>query len=168
MQMWWLLPMVARDAVGGSQYRRVATPSKTDHLIVLLLSLCPAVLTPHSSHSCWYKAHGAVSAPAWDPGPAAGQCRCPQPAPAPPRPRAGHAPPDWRGASQHWTRWPAVTWPSLGWTWCWENKNNAAGSGDLFSPSPHHRTWTLSPSHNQHYHWMNINFLCLDSDWWLT
>ena len=163
MQMWWLLPMVARDAVGGQQYKRVATPSKTDHLIVLLiLSPCPAVLTPLTSNT-----HADIKHPAWDPGPAAGQCRCPQPAPAPPRPRAGHAPPDWRGASQHWTRWPAVTWPSR-LCWSWENKNNAAGSGDLFSPSPHHQTWTLSPSRNQHYHWMNINFLYLDSDWWLT
>ena len=53
---------------GGQKYKRVATPSKTDHLIVLLLSPCPAVLTPHSSHSCWYKAHGAVSAPSLGPG----------------------------------------------------------------------------------------------------
>ena len=35
-----------------SQYKRVATPSKTDHLIVLLiLSPCPAVLTPLTSHT---------------------------------------------------------------------------------------------------------------------
>ena len=37
---------------GGQQYKRVATPSKTDHLIVLLiLSPCPAVLTPLTSHT---------------------------------------------------------------------------------------------------------------------
>ena len=36
--------------MGGSQYRRVATPSKTDHLIVLLLShvLLSSLHTPHT------------------------------------------------------------------------------------------------------------------------
>ena len=65
--------MVARDAVGGSQYsqyKRVATPSKTDHLIVLLiLSPCPAVLTPLTSHTHADIKHlSAVSAHSLGPG----------------------------------------------------------------------------------------------------